>query len=216
MMINCSTTSNSSWLQSTFVSVSYWFSSVDSRCIPLRAARCVSCTEQPARPAADDNSPGLQEHTELAGKGLQLAAGVNNLPYVPVGVPSRPTHCCNMHHERNAVGVSTVGASFVDLNPLKHHKVAWVSCSLADCGTRGYLKKTKWAFITLKQNQDWARLRRKAAGQQLNPVRKMISQENTNVPSTSTNQHYYTLVPIQLLFTTLHCKFEGIYIQVAY
>ncbi len=103
-MSDCSKIPNSSWLQSTFVPISYWFGSVDSRCIPLRAVRCVSSTEQPARPAADDSSPGLQEHTELAGKGLQLAAGVNNLPYAPVGVSTQPSPW------RNTVGVLTVGA----------------------------------------------------------------------------------------------------------
>lgn len=79
-------------LESTFVSLWYWLSSVDSRWIPSCAVRCVSSTEQPARPAADDSSPGLQEDAELAGKRLQLAAGVNNLPYAPVGVSSQPTH----------------------------------------------------------------------------------------------------------------------------
>lgn len=89
-MINCSKPINS--LRTRFFQLQvYWVSGVDSRCIPLWVVRCVSSTEQP------DNSPGLQEHTKLAGKRLQLAAGVNNPPYAPVG---DPTHCCNIHHKK--------------------------------------------------------------------------------------------------------------------
>lgn len=49
----------------------------------------MSSTMQPASPAADDNSPDLQEHTKLAEKRLQLAAGVNILPYAPVGASTQ-------------------------------------------------------------------------------------------------------------------------------
>lgn len=53
-----------------FVSASYRFGSVDSKMHSYRGSEvCVSSTEQPARPAAGDNCPGLQEHTELAGRG---------------------------------------------------------------------------------------------------------------------------------------------------
>lgn len=49
--------------------------------------------------AADDISSDQQEHTVLAGKRLRLAAGVNNLPYASVGVPTPTTHYCNILHQ---------------------------------------------------------------------------------------------------------------------
>lgn len=88
-MINCSKPSSSiRAFVSAFVSASCWF----SRCVPLIAVRCASSL---AGPAADDSSPGLQEHAELAGKRFQLAAGVNNLPYALLWV--------FQHHQHTAV-----------------------------------------------------------------------------------------------------------------
>lgn len=60
-------------------------------------------------PAADDNSPKpRQEHTDLAGKRLQLSAGVNNLPYAP----------CRCSNTTNTLLQHTVGASV-------YHRIFW-------------------------------------------------------------------------------------------
>lgn len=95
-MVNCSKTQTPHGSRAHLFQSHTGFGSVDSRCIPLRAVRCVSSSEQPGRPAAAaaDFSPGLQEHTELAGKWFEWAAGVNNLPYALVGVPALS---CNVH-----------------------------------------------------------------------------------------------------------------------
>lgn len=205
-------------------------SSVAWRWIPLRVTEQPACTPccwwQFSRPTGAHRA-GREE----ASTG-RWWLGVNNLPYVPVGAP---THCSNTMNKycrgfdyRNL----NLELLLLILQSVKDHELAWVSCSWAVYWTRGYLKKTKRAFSPLKQNQEWAWLRRKPVGQPLNQAKKndLTGKHSFSTSSTSVNRCHYNLVPVQnywLLFTKMgnnslqpfhkaqkvgHCKVEWIHI----
>lgn len=174
------------------------------------------------RPAADDISPGLQEHTELAGKELQLAAGVNNQPYAPVGVSSRATiavtyaketFCGSSFRRRLNMALLLLGM-YSPSSITKGHEFRAVYQFAEQKGGKQnvhslQLKKTKTELDSGEslQGSDWTELG------------KMISQENTT---------FQVLLPrIDIVTPWLlskctghcsvrHCKFEGMYLQAAY
>lgn len=179
-----------------FLSARYWVRGDDSRCIHLWVGRCASSTEQPAC----DNSPGLQEHTKLAGITLRLAAGVNNPPYALVHDPTATKNCSNIHHEQM---LREVYCSTSNVTPfffffggviynLRHHKVAWRRSSLAVYWTRGYFWETKWGLQYIK-----TKLRLSVTwGKACEPGRER-SHGNSH---TSTRRRYNTQAPLQKYF----------------